>query len=123
MAILYPLAIPTCWSICQSQGVDPEVTMELMLNCIAIVLGASVLGDHCSPISDTTILSSLASDCNHIEHVRTQLPYALTVGIVAISCTFLSTFLGGGMLISLILVICSVLILYFVLRRFGTLHD
>lgn len=123
MAILYPLAIPTCWSICQTQGVDPAVTMELMLNSIAIVLGASVLGDHCSPISDTTILSSLASDCNHIEHVRTQLPYALTVGAVAISCTFLSTFLGGGLLVSIILIVCSVLILYFVLRKFGTLHE
>ena len=41
------------------------------------------LGDHCSPISDTTILSSMASSCNHIDHVRTQLPYALTVGAVA----------------------------------------
>ncbi len=123
MAILYPLAIPTCWSICQSQGIAPDVTMELMLNSIAIVLGASVLGDHCSPISDTTILSSLASDCNHIEHVRTQLPYALTVGIVAISCTFLSTFLGGGILVSIILILLSVLVLYLILRQFGTKHD
>ena len=123
MAILYPLAIPTCWSICQSQGIAPDVTMELMLNSIAIVLGASVLGDHCSPISDTTILSSLASDCNHIEHVRTQLPYALTVGIVSISCTFLSTFLGGGILVSIILILLSVLVLYFILRKFGTKHD
>ncbi|MDG1297469.1 MAG: Na+/H+ antiporter NhaC family protein [Saprospiraceae bacterium] len=123
MAILYPLAIPTCWSICQSQGIAPDVTMELMLNSIAIVLGASVLGDHCSPISDTTILSSLASDCNHIEHVRTQLPYALTVGIVAISCTFLSTFLGGGILVSIILILLSVLVLYLILLKFGTKHD
>ena len=51
---------------------------------VACVLTGSVLGDHCSPISDTTILSSLASSCNHIDHVRTQLPYALTVGVVAI---------------------------------------
>jgi Na+/H+ antiporter NhaC len=123
MAILYPLAIPTCWSICQTQGVSPDVTMELMLNCIAIVLGASVLGDHCSPISDTTILSSLASDCNHIEHVRTQLPYALTVGVISISCTFLSTFLGGGGMISALLIIVSVGLLYLFLRKFGTKHN
>jgi len=42
------------------------------------------MGDHCSPISDTTIMSSLASQCDHIEHVRTQLPYALSVGMVAL---------------------------------------
>lgn len=119
MAILYPLAIPTCWSICQTQGVDPDIAMELMLNCIAIVLAASVLGDHCSPISDTTILSSLASDCNHIDHVRTQLPYALTVGGVSIMCTFLSTFLGGGGLVSLLLIIASVAILFLILKKFG----
>lgn len=119
MAILYPLAIPTCWSICQAQGIDPAISMELMLNCIAIVLGASVLGDHCSPISDTTILSSLASDCNHLDHVKTQLPYALTVGIVSICCTFLSTFLGGGIWISLILIAASVILLYFILKKFG----
>jgi len=53
-------------------------------NVVSAVLAGSVMGDHCSPISDTTILSSLASSCNHIEHVRTQLPYALTVGFVSI---------------------------------------
>ena len=50
----------------------------------------AVFGDHCSPISDTTILSSLSSNCNHIDHVRTQLPYALTVGLVSISMTGIS---------------------------------
>ncbi|MCH8082595.1 MAG: Na+/H+ antiporter NhaC family protein, partial [Myxococcales bacterium] len=43
-----------------------------------------VWGDHCSPISDTTIMSSIASGCDHIAHVRTQMPYALLVGAVAI---------------------------------------
>jgi Na+/H+ antiporter NhaC len=47
-------------------------------------LAGAVWGDHCSPISDTTILSSLASGCDHIDHVRTQLPYALTVGVVGL---------------------------------------
>jgi len=54
--------------------------MELM---IAAVLGGGVFGDHCSPISDTTIVSSMASACDHIDHVRTQLPYALTAGVIA----------------------------------------
>jgi Na+/H+ antiporter NhaC len=60
------------------------MVLPLLHNTVACVLAGSVLGDHCSPISDTTILSSLASSCNHIDHVRTQMPYALTVGAVAV---------------------------------------
>jgi len=48
------------------------------------VLGGGVFGDHCSPISDSTVLSSLASGCEHLSHVRTQLPYALLAGSVAL---------------------------------------
>ena len=51
---------------------------------VAAVLSGGIFGDHCSPISDTTIISSLASATDHIEHVRTQLPYALTAGGLAI---------------------------------------
>ncbi|MEM7104162.1 MAG: Na+/H+ antiporter NhaC family protein [Bacteroidota bacterium] len=91
MAILYPIAIPLTWSICTEAGIALDQQWEIMYNVIATVLAASVLGDHCSPISDTTILSSLATDCNHIEHVRTQLPYALTVGVVSIILGYLST--------------------------------
>ena len=94
MAILYPIAIPMVWSISQNAGLDIDTSMNLLYNVIAVVLSASVLGDHCSPISDTTILSSLASNCNHIDHVKTQLPYALTVGSVSIVMTYLSTALG-----------------------------
>jgi len=51
---------------------------------IAAVLGGGIFGDHCSPISDTTIISSMASASDHIDHVNTQLPYALTVASVAV---------------------------------------
>jgi len=51
---------------------------------IAAVLGGGIFGDHCSPISDTTIISSMASASDHIDHVRTQLPYALVVAAVVI---------------------------------------
>ena len=51
---------------------------------IAGVLAGSTFGDHCSPISDTTIMSSMASGCDHIEHVRTQIPYALATAALAI---------------------------------------
>ena len=119
MAILYPIAIPTTWAICMAQGIDMNVSFEILLNVIAVVLAASVMGDHCSPISDTTILSSLASDCNHIDHVRTQLPYALTVGIVSLLVGGISTMLGGGWMISFVLVVISVALLAFVVIRFG----
>ncbi|MEM1322020.1 MAG: Na+/H+ antiporter NhaC family protein [Bacteroidota bacterium] len=123
MAILYPIAIPTTWAVCQSQGIAPEVSMELLLNVIATVLAASVLGDHCSPISDTTILSSLASDCNHIDHVQTQMPYALTVGSVSLIGGTLVTFLGGGLLMSLLILVASLGTLYAIVMRFGKVVD
>ncbi|MGC9459318.1 Na+/H+ antiporter NhaC family protein, partial [Vibrio genomosp. F10] len=55
----------------------------LMLPMLSAVLAGSVFGDHCSPISDTTILSSTGARCNHIDHVATQLPYALSVALVS----------------------------------------
>lgn len=64
-AIMIPIAVPMINAI----GLNPGLT-------IAAVLGGGVFGDHCSPISDTTIISSMASACDHIDHVRTQLPYA-----------------------------------------------
>lgn len=121
MAILYPIAIPLTAGICE--GLDPEISREILLNVIATVLAASVVGDHCSPISDTTILSSLASDCNHIDHVRTQLPYALTVGSVSLIAGTIATFLGGGWLISLLLLVISLVSLFVIVQRFGKQVD
>jgi len=51
--------------------------------CVAAVLEGSIFGDHCSPIADTTVLSSISSGSDHGDHVRTQLPYALAVALVA----------------------------------------
>ena len=72
-AIMIPIAIPT--------AVFSEVSLPL---AIASVLSGSVFGDHCSPISDTTIVSSMASACDHIDHVRTQLPYAISIALVSV---------------------------------------
>ncbi|MFQ6675334.1 MAG: Na+/H+ antiporter NhaC family protein [Fidelibacterota bacterium] len=55
----------------------------VFLATFAATLSGSVFGDHCSPISDTTILSSMASGSDHVDHVRTQLPYAVTVGLIS----------------------------------------
>ena len=88
MAILYPLVIPVSWQIAQKLGLAQTEAMEVLYSSVAFVLGGSVFGDHCSPISDTTILSSMASKCNHISHVRTQIPYALSCAFVSIVATF-----------------------------------
>ena len=94
MAILYPLILPASWLLCQGRGMSVDATMPLFYNVVASVLAGSVMGDHCSPISDTTIMSSLASSCNHLQHVSTQMPYALTVGGVALLIGVLPTALG-----------------------------
>lgn len=119
MAILFPIAIPTTVVVTQSAGLEEGIAFQILLNVIANVLAASVLGDHCSPISDTTILSSLASDCNHIDHVRTQMPYALTVGSFAIVCVTLSTLLGGTWMVSLLLIALSFVLLWLLIRYVG----
>lgn len=72
-AIMIPIAVPTALYM--------DVSLSLS---IAAVLSGSVFGDHCSPISDTTIVSSMASACDHIDHVKTQIPYALSMAIGAV---------------------------------------
>ena len=62
---------------------------------VAAVAGGGVFGDHCSPVSDTTIIASMASFCNHIDHVRTQLPYALVVAAAAVLCGTLPVGFGA----------------------------
>ena len=84
MAIMLPLVIPVTWAAVLQGGADPAAAMHLIFATVASVLCGAVWGDHCSPISDTTVLSSLASGCDHVEHVRTQIPYALLVGVVAV---------------------------------------
>ncbi len=101
MAILYPLLLPTTWSLCASAGVPPEACMPIFYSVISSVLAGSVFGDHCSPISDTTILSSLATNCNHIDHVRTQMPYAMTVGIVSVLLGTFAVYVGLPFIINI----------------------
>jgi len=82
MAIIFPIAIPLATEL--SIGLSPEDLMLIINATIGSVLSGAVFGDHCSPISDTTILSSIACRVNHIDHVKTQIPYALFVGIFSI---------------------------------------
>lgn len=116
MAILYPLILPASWVIAQNHGLDHSSSLSIFFNVVSTVLAGSVLGDHCSPISDTTILSSLASSCDHIQHVRTQMPYALTVGLVSL---FIGTIPAAYGISSFILFPVSLIVLYLVIRYVG----
>ncbi|MCX7553516.1 Na+/H+ antiporter NhaC family protein [Marinicella sp. S1101] len=80
MGILIPLVVPIVWNMMGAQGVLETEYYYIIYTTIASILAGAVWGDHCSPISDTTILSSMASGCDHIEHVRTQIPYAFYAG-------------------------------------------
>ena len=79
MGILLPIILPWTWEM--TQGGDGSVTLVLL--SAAAVLDGAIMGDHCSPISDTTVMSSMASSCDHLDHVKTQMPYALSCMAVA----------------------------------------
>ena len=86
LGILTPLSIPLAHGLALGAGyaIGSPDYRSILLATIASVLAGSVWGDHCSPISDTTILSSMATGSDHIAHVRTQLPYAFAMGLVAV---------------------------------------
>lgn len=86
MGLIVPMVVPLAWAVV---GDTPNPTASpLFLASLGSVLAGAIFGDHCSPISDTTILSSQASGCDHMAHVRTQMPYALAVATV---CVLLGT--------------------------------
>lgn len=116
LGILMPLVIPLTWAILATNNMASPEHMHILYSAIACNLAGAVWGDHCSPMSDTTILSSMASGCDHIEHVRTQMPYALLVGAVAIA---LGTIPGGYGFSPLLSIISGVVVLYGILRVFG----
>lgn len=116
MAILYPLILPLTWQVSMNSGLETTEALPIFYNVVASLLAGSVLGDHCSPISDTTILSSLACSCNHIDHVRTQLPYALVVGGVGTIFGTIPTALGFPAILSFLV---SVGAFYLLIRFFG----
>lgn len=84
MGLMVPLSISTTVGMLAAGQATAD--HPLLLATVGSVLAGAVFGDHCSPISDTTVLSSQASGCPHLEHVETQLPYAALVGLVAVVC-------------------------------------
>jgi Na+/H+ antiporter NhaC len=95
MGLLMPLAIPIAFSLC---GNELGAAMALIPLVIGAVFSGAVFGDHCSPISDTTIVSSFACGVEPIEHVRTQLPYAMVAAAGAMIIGFpIAGFSGGSL--------------------------
>ncbi len=110
ISIMYPLVIPMIIVLARS---TPDFHQFLVLT-ISSVLAGGVFGDHCSPISDTTIMSSMASSCDHIDHVKTQLPYALLMALIALIAGIIPVSYGFPYMLSLIAAITlSALILQF----------
>ncbi len=87
MAILIPTAVPIAFAIDGGYGLTTMISL-------GAVLDGAIFGDHCSPISDTTIMSSIASNCDLMDHVRTQLPYSLFVAALALLFAYIPSALG-----------------------------
>ncbi len=114
MAILIPTAIPIAYSL---DGGAYGLTTVISLGA---VLDGSIFGDHCSPISDTTIMSSIASECDPIHHVRTQLPYSLTVAGLALVCGYIPAALGVSSYVGIGAAGVLIVLLFYVVSKFGT---
>ena len=94
MGILMPLTIPLANAIGINYGLDTNALNEYIILNIGAVLTGAIFGDHCSPISDTSILSSMGSSCDHMDHISTQLPYAVFVGVVSVLFGYIPAALG-----------------------------
>ena len=103
--ILLPIVVPI---------LDPS--SEMMVITVAATLAGAVAGDHCSPISDTTIMASTGAQCDHINHVSTQLPYAILVAAVSAVNYILAAVIQNWM-INLPIAIVSVIVVIFVIRK------
>jgi len=112
MAIVVPLAVPLANSFVLSGGAEPS----LIIATLSSVLSGSIFGDHCSPISDTTIMSSMASASDHMDHVRTQAPYAIVGASTAIIGYLIVGILGLSPIIALIV---GMILLYLFVQLFG----
>ena len=109
MAILMPTAIPIAFAI---DGNTYGLTTMISLGA---VLDGAIFGDHCSPISDTTIMSSIATSCDLVQHVRTQLPYSLLVAAIALLAAYVPSSLGlpptWGLALGILIIIAALLAL------------
>lgn len=115
MGILMPLAVPLAYAI------NPD--MSFIVACTSGVLTGAIFGDHCSPISDTTILSSTGAGCDHIEHVRTQIWYSLFVGAITIIFGYIPAGFGVSIWIILPVAIIALIAITFMVSKKIELED
>lgn len=94
MGVLMPLAVPLAFEIAKLNGMEAETLHHYMVLNISCVLTGAIFGNHCSPISDNVILSSMSAKCDHIEHVRTQIPYALFICAISLFTGYIPVALG-----------------------------
>lgn len=113
MAILIPTAIPIAYQL------DGSTYGLVTLISLGAVLDGSIFGDHCSPISDTTIMSSISSSCDHIHHVETQIPYSLTVAGLALVCGYLPASFGMSPLLGVAIAGVALILLFGVVLKFA----
>jgi Na+/H+ antiporter NhaC len=117
MAILFPVVIPLAVAMGAGVGFAGGEHYPILLGTISSVMAGAVFGDHSSPISDTTVLSSMASACDLVDHVRTQLPYALVVAVVALAVGELPA--AAEWIHPVWSILIGLVILWVVLRVFG----
>ena len=111
-SILLPIVIPVFSG--GTAAVDltvGDLNNNLLMIAIAATLGGAVMGDHCSPISDTTIMASSGAQCYHLNHVATQLPYALTVAVVAFVNYIITAYLQNPVICLPIAIVSMVVVL------------
>ena len=120
MAILMPLVIPLCWAVMENYGGPGPENIHILYSTIACVLTGAVWADHCSPISDTTILTSMASGCDLMDHVKTQMPYALIAGSIAL---FAGTLPAGFGVPWWILLGFGFVLLFIIINTYGKSTD
>lgn len=117
MAILFPVVIPLAVAMGAGVGFAGGEDYAILLGTISSVMAGAVFGDHSSPISDTTVLSSMASACDLVDHVRTQLPYALVVAVVALAVGEIPT--AAGWVHPLLALAVGAVVLVLILRVWG----
>ena len=117
MAILIPTAIPVAFSL------DGDSYGLTTIICLGAVLDGAIFGDHCSPLSDTTILSSIASSCDALHHVRTQLPYSLTVASIALFCGYLPAALGISSAVGIACGTAVIILLFYGIASFRKIQE
>ncbi|EFU6100013.1 Na+/H+ antiporter NhaC family protein [Campylobacter lari] len=117
MGILMPLAIPLAMAVGVHNDLNGIELHQYMIINISGVLTGAIFGDHCSPISDTTILSSMGSKCDLLAHVSTQMPYALSVCAISILCGYLPVALGLNVWLGLVFGIIVMIALLFIVGK------